>query len=112
MKTIKIDKTLIAETGIGSVLMNADAWPEELRDTVVELRDSWKRATSGLAIMKCKSCRPHQRAFNGMKPTELVKKRENIAYFQATQMEMLPSNTITRNWLWIWHSKVSAKVRS
>ena len=81
LKTIKIDKPLIAEIGICVVRMTADAWPEELRDAVVQPREFWKRATSGLAIIKCKSCTPHERAFDGMKPTEFVKKVDNIAYF-------------------------------
>ena len=46
LKTIKIDKPLIAEIGICVVRMTADAWPEELRDAVVQPREFWKRATS------------------------------------------------------------------
>ena len=67
-KTIKIDKQMTAEAGIGFVLMNAEAWPEELREHVVKLRESWKRATGGLTMLKF---------------VKNVKKVENIALFSS-----------------------------
>ena len=82
LKSLQLNKIILAQTGIGYLVSNSSGWPSEMAKEVSALCETWKvHMNSTQVILRSQLCPQYQQPFGGQKIKIFTDKVDNISSF-------------------------------